>query len=544
MRTWIQDHRFRLCIAGLIILYCISVLWNLGYLGLRIEEARRTIISLEMMETGNYIQPHTLGWPYYNKPPVFNWVLAGIIGLFQSDTPFIVRLPSLISLLLLGLVHYRVAVRFLPNNIALLSSLFVITAGDLYFYTLSNGAEIDVFYSLVVYLQVISIFYFFVKNKPTLLFIISWSLCAVGFLTKGFTSLGFQVLTLAAISVYARSWKTAFTWRQVPGIMLFLAITGGYYFLYSRHDDPAIAITALFNESMNKSVIGAESEGRLYRIFKYPLVLLRVLSPWCLLIFLWFKKPRPSLWENPFIRFSILFIVFNIGVYWFTGAQKTRYIIMFLPFFMTIISYVFFYWENRSPMLVKNYLRMGGVLFLIVAISVLCLPVFFATAWWKSFVFTLVTGLFLYLFNRLHTCRIWLCVLGIVLTRIAYSWIGIPLKSEGETDFKSLAHRFAAINEYRAVHYWGRPDTLRFKFDPGFNNSSQPVPVVPWFIRYQVPYYLQHYTDTLPKFDTVMRPEHAYITFMPYIDSGKVVILDYFYDRHFDDYLVLCKGKQ
>ena len=545
VKTWIHAHRFSLCIAGLIFLYGLSVLWHLGYLGLRVEEARRAIVALEMMESGNYIQPHTLGWVYYNKPPVFNWILTGFFSVTGDDSPFILRLPSFISILLLGLVHYLVARKFLSQRVALLSSLFTITAGDLYFYTLSNGGEIDVFYSLVVYLQVISIFYFYERGSNFRLFLFSWALCAIGFLTKGFTSPVFQVLTLAALCIYARSWKPLFTLGHLAGVILFFGITGAYFLLYKREGDPVLFLMTLLNESLNKSAVGDESDGRLFiRLFRYPVILLRVLAPWCFLALLFFKKPGPSVWQNPFLRFSTLFILLNIGVYWFTGAQKTRYVIMFIPFMMTLISYMFVYWENKNSILTQRYLRVAGILFLAVIPALLSLPLFTDIPWWKAVMSAAVMAVFLYCFNRISSQRIWFCVLGIILIRMAYAWIGIPLKAAGETDYRGLAKRFSAVNNNQRLDYLAETDTLKLAFYPE-KILGKPVhtELVPWFLRYQVPYYVYRNTHSLPKLDTAMKPGKTYISFMSGPDSGKVMVLDYFYDRQFNHYVVLCRQK-
>ncbi len=245
-------------IAGLICLYVLSVLINLGFLNLRVEESRRTLVSLEMMQSGNYLQPHTLGWEYYNKPPAFNWVLAAFIRITGSDSEFVLRLPSFICLLIIGVCHYWIARKYLTKTVAALSVFFMLTSADLYFYTLSNGAEIDVFYSLVVYLQAASMFWFYEKKNYLLLFVLSWSLCAVGFLTKGYPSLVFQGLTMVALCIYARSWKIIFKPQQLAGIIFFLLLTGGYYFIYSHYNNPSVPLINLLKESLQKSAVGSE----------------------------------------------------------------------------------------------------------------------------------------------------------------------------------------------------------------------------------------------------------------------------------------------
>ena len=105
MKKWGFKNQANLMVAGLLILYILSVLINLGQLNLAGEEPKRAIVSIEMMKSGDYVVPHALGMLYYNKPPVFNWILVGIMKLTGSESEFFLRLPSLIFLLIWALCH-------------------------------------------------------------------------------------------------------------------------------------------------------------------------------------------------------------------------------------------------------------------------------------------------------------------------------------------------------------------------------------------------------------------------------------------------------
>ena len=49
---------------------------NLGLQPLFADEPTRADVALEMILSGNYVVPVIGGEYYYNKPPVYNWVLA------------------------------------------------------------------------------------------------------------------------------------------------------------------------------------------------------------------------------------------------------------------------------------------------------------------------------------------------------------------------------------------------------------------------------------------------------------------------------------
>ena len=235
-----------------------------------------------------------------------------------STSEMVARLPSLVFLLLWALCHYFICRKWLSDRLALLSTFFMLTSADIYFYGLANGAEIDIFYSLVVYLQVISMFWFFEKKKWWSLFLLSYLFCAIGFLTKGLPSLVFQGLTLAALCVYARSARIFFKPQHLVGILFFIIVAGSYFYAYSFRGDPGIMLVNIVNESLKKSAVGEESVGKWHKILSYPILLFKLLAPWCLLLLVLFKRQRFKLFDNPLVKFSFLFLVLILE---FTGSQ-------------------------------------------------------------------------------------------------------------------------------------------------------------------------------------------------------------------------------
>lgn len=544
MKRWLKKNNNYLLIAGLLVLYILSVLVNLGHLNLRVEEPRRAIVSMAMLKSGNFIDPHTMGWAYYNKPPVFNWIMAGFMKLTGSESEFVCRLPSVISLLLLGFFQFLFSKKYLGRRLALLSSFFVVTCADMYFYWLSNGAEIDVFYSLIVYLQVISIFWCYEKKNYWCLFICSWLLCAVGFFTKGYTSLLFQFLTLGSLCIYARSLKILFKLQHLAGIAVFFLVVFSFLYVYSFFNSPQALMINLLNESLLKSAVGQESAGKLYKIFSYPFVLFRVLAPWCLILFFLLKKHRFGLLNNPLVRFSLLFIVMNIGVYWVTGAQKTRYVIMFIPFVMNIVVYVVGVMEKNYQKQFNSWLKYAGFFFLLILIGLFILPFFTGVNKAAAIFFALLMLVFIIQYFKMQQYRIWLFVTGVILTRLIYAGIGIPLKKEREFDYNKMAVVLAAKNNFKEVRFFGMADTMNLNvvfIDTIFKWKQAPVKILKEPISYQVPYYFYKATGVSVQYDTIMRPGQTYISYPASLKEKKITTLGTYYDKQVRDTLVLFR---
>ena len=514
MKKWGFKNQANLMVAGLLILYILSVLINLGQLNLAGEEPKRAIVSIEMMKSGDYVVPHALGMLYYNKPPVFNWILVGIMKLTGSESEFFLRLPSLIFLLIWALCHYQVCKNFFSKKIALLSTFFMLTAGDLFFFALSNGTEIDVFYSFIVYLQAISLFWFAQKNKWWPFFIWSWLFCAIGFLTKGFPSIVFQGLTMVAVCIQTRSIKILFKPQQFIGLALFVAVAGSYFYAYSLRQSPSAMWMNLIIESVKKTGAARESAGKLYKIATYPLLALKLLLPWALLFLLLLKKQRFTFFDNPLVKFSFLFIVLNIGVYWFTGVPELRYIYMFTPFVMNIVVHLYDQFQKQNPGVIEKYLKYAAIIFFILLGGVIALPFFYKEVIWQVVLIAGILALFLFLFLKYKSYRLWLLITGIILMRLTYAVVGIPVQMKGLIDYRNSMITFAEKNNNQSLNFWMPVDTINMDVVLAgkmiYKWKKDPV-IVPSYLFYEVPYYYYRATGKLMKFDTTAVTGQTYI---------------------------------
>ena len=543
MTNWINRNSPLLLVTGLVVLYILSALINLGQFNLQGEEPRRAIISIEMMESGDYLVPHALGWEYYNKPPLFNWILSGFMYVCGSSSEFVSRLPSLIFLLVWGFCHYLVCRRWFNKNLSLLSTLFLLTSADIYFYGLANGAEIDIFYSLVVYLQVVAMFWFYEQRKWWPLFLLSYLCCSIGFLTKGLPSLMFQGLTLAALCVHAKSIRLLFRPQHLAGILLFVLVAGSYFYAYSRHGDPSIMLINIVNESLKKSAVGEESVGRLHKILSYPVLLFKLLAPGCLVLLVLFKRQRYTLFDNPLVKFSLLFFLFNIGVYWFTGIAKLRYVYMFVPFAMNIFVHFYAQFEKRNPGLFDKYLKYAGVVFGIALAGVLALPFFFEINIWSVIGSAILLLVFLVNYFRLADHRIWFFITGMILLRLVYAAIGIPIQSKGMADYRPIMANVAAKSDGERVHFYLPPDTLNLDVEVGakFHKWDKPPVIVPPFLIHQIPYYYHCYSGKVMQYDTAILPGKVYLSYRSLLKNKEISEFYQAFDKRTKDSLVLFR---
>lgn len=525
-----------------LVLYLLSVLINLNHPLLSGEEPRRAVVSIEMLHSGNFIMPSLFGHDYFNKPPIFNWIISGLFFLTGSEAEWVVRLPSLLFLFLLADFHYLIAKEFLPKTIAILSSLFTLTSADIYFYALQNGGEIDIFYAFIVYLQVISIFYFGHRKEWLYLFLASYLFCAIGFLTKGFPSLVFQVLTLLAICVYHRSIRPVFKWQHLAGVAVFIVVTGVYLYLFSFYNPPQRLLINLLNESFKKSAVGERSEKMLSKALTYPTLILKLLLPWSLLLLLLFKRIRLQLWSNPLVRFSLLFILFNIGIYWFTGRPKLRYVYMFLPFFFTILAYIYWKYKSHYSTYIQKFLKYAGVLFIIILAGVVVLPFFIKVNILWAVILAVALLLFSFFYFKQSRHSIWFFIIGLVLTRIVYAALIVPVEQERSSmRYDLFIKEIAKANNNQPVTYWSPADSLDFVIDVKFKKWEYESLASPPEFHYQLPYYYHRATGKIMGYESSIQPNKTYLTFKGWLKDTTVKVLWTSPDHKVGDDLILFK---
>jgi 4-amino-4-deoxy-L-arabinose transferase-like glycosyltransferase len=530
-------------VAALVVLYLLSVLVNLGMMELEGEEPRRAVVSIEMMYSGKYLNPTLFGWPYLNKPPVFNWLLIASMKLLHSTSEAALRLPSLVIYVLWAAVHYRFSRRFFPKYLALLSAFMQLTCVDIYFYGLANGAEIDIFYSFIVYLQAIAIFHFYGKKQWLFLYLFSYLFCAMGFLTKGFPSIVFQGLTLIALCIYARSVKPLFRWQHLAGGLLFFIITGLYFWGYNVGGNAQNLLVNFLNESLMKSAIGERSNKVWEKALGYPVLVLKLLAPWSLLLLvLAVKTVRQQVWQNPLVRFSIFFIACNLWVYWFTGQPKARYIYMFVPFAATIFVQLYHsYFAGRQQQLLR-YLGWAGWLFVLAAAALVVLPFLTDAGGVGGFASAVLLVAFCWQYFRNRSgFKLWLFIGGIMLLRLVYAVVFIPIQDRGTAHYEAPMQQAVAALKDQPLHYWVPVQPFPVAIDTKIFTWRGDTISVPPLIHPQVPYYYHKHSGKLLLYDSVRVSGRSYISFDRDLEGGPVDSIFSFGDKRGGERMVVYR---
>ncbi|MEL7020838.1 MAG: glycosyltransferase family 39 protein, partial [Bacteroidota bacterium] len=266
-----------------------ALLINLGLMTLINDEAIRGLVALEMQLSGNYVTPTLNGEYYYNKPPLYNWLLLLSFSMTGQVNEFALRLPTVFFLLLYLITIFYYARQHFRTSIAALSALFFLTCGRILFWDALLGL-IDICFSWVMFLLFMTIFHRFRQRQFWHLFLISYALAAIGFLLKGLPAVVFQAITIVVWLVYQRAWRLLFSKYNFIGLGLFLVIVGSYYGIYHQYNSLDNVFATLLSESSKRTVVNYGIVDTITHLLTFPFEMIYHFLPWSLLVIYFFRK--------------------------------------------------------------------------------------------------------------------------------------------------------------------------------------------------------------------------------------------------------------
>ena len=309
---------------------------NLGLMTFIDDEAIRSLVALEMDLRGNYIMPTLNQEAYFNKPPLFNWLLLGYFYLLGNLTELTARSANVISLLAYAGVIFLSTRPFLGNKRALLNAFFLITCGRILFWDSMLGL-IDITFSLVIFSSFMVVFYAFQKKLWYTLFLLTYFLTAVGFLMKGLPALVFQAFTLLTWFIAQKEWRRLFSLAHLTGILVLASILGLYYYAYFQYVPIEEVTNTLLTESSKRTAVNYGIGPTIQHLFTFPLEMTYHFLPWSLMVLYFFRKKSLQLiWKHPFLKFCILVFLSNLILYWTSVEVYPRYLLMHAPLLFTV----------------------------------------------------------------------------------------------------------------------------------------------------------------------------------------------------------------
>jgi len=536
-----------------VILLLFALFSSLNSIGLRAEESRRAVTGMEIYQSGNVIVPQIHGCPYYNKPPLFSILVAASYAITGSFEEWAVRLPSLFAFLLTGLLSFWVARKFTNSETAFLAAMAYLTSADLLFYACVNTGEIDLFFTLVAFAQIISIFLFYYEKKYIAMFVTSYFLAALGVLTKGMPSIAIQVITVSAYLFYQKDWKVYFSRKHFLGILVFIAITGCYFYLYSKQNNVIGFIENLYKESSKRTISEAPALTSLTSIFTFPLQLFEILLPWSFFVIYIFRKDvRKTVVSNPYLLFSVIYVLGNIIIYWLAPEFKNRYAYIFLPSLAFILVYFYTTFKDTDSKKTQIAGLLGLIILGLAPLCILTTPYFdivknhVKNAQVLSFIFSAIYALIFILYYSKKTLRVYIFLIALLIGRIGFNIFLLPffrLDCEAN-EYKQHADKMIAIANNETIYYTG--DSLKISPDISLFalKIARTTIYTPPQLPYQIPYYLGRSTNKILEYTTKTEKGKLYLVHMRDLKDFHINILYSFQDKWGNDKRMILYRKK
>lgn len=340
---------------------------NIGVQPLFLEEPRRAIVAMEMMEAGNLWVPLQLGEYYYFKPPIYNWLIILSVTLFDTWEEWAVRIPSVLSFIGLGGLVYWVGKRHHSREMGLFAALFFMISIDILFY-FSLLAEIDLFYSLITFGVLSALLHFSNTQRYGWMYLSAYLLSAIGFLTKGMPSIVFLGLGILFTCYHHQQWKKLFHPLHFISGILFLGIIGGYFLYYGQFNDPLDFLEGIWTQSSQRTVVEHSWTRFLSHVIVFPVDLFKNTLPASIILLFYFQKSNWKIIKNhPFLKYSLGILAVQLLLYWVSPGAKQRYIYMLYPFVIYLSTGIYIHikkshqWLNYLSMVLTTLLLIGGI---------------------------------------------------------------------------------------------------------------------------------------------------------------------------------------
>lgn len=453
------------CVVGLLIAF----LSYLGYLPLDPEsdESRRALVTAEMIISHDYLTPTINAEIYLNKPPLYNWIVAGYFKIFGDYSMFAFRLQVIVAVFITGLLIYFFTKKYTSHLIAFFTALAYMSNGRLLIYESLYG-YIDTTFALAVYANLMLIFYFGEKKKYYALFISSYLTCAIAFLLKGVPAIAFQGISLISYFTLKKDFKKLFSLPNFIGLIVLLLLIGSYYFNYfsNNHFSPEILFNNLLNESAQRTFIQYGFEPTIKHVFTFPFEMLYHFLPWTIFLIACIQK---SFWaairKNKFIQYLFLIFAANIPIYWFSVDVYPKYVFMFVPLVYGIAFYFYFNlnkdaWQRKAI----NVIMISACVIMLLAS--LIVP-FTKTVDVLEYPFLQIA----FLIVTLGTCAlisfkkkysVYAFLAAVVLARISFNWFVLPHRGEKTLQTKNDAKKILDITKQKKLFILNNADTHNF----------------------------------------------------------------------------------
>lgn len=355
----------KLCI-NVIVIICVSWLITFLYLGnaplLDPDEPVYAETALEMLQQQDFVSPRIYGDFWYDKPPMYYWLVAASFKLFGVGE-FAARFPSAVLSALGSILIYLCGRKLFTERAGLLSALILSTCIE-YFY-LSKAAVTDI--TLTFFLSAALLSYLCKKYY--------WLYACMGLavVTKGPVGLIFCGGIIGVYLILTGNLAEIKRMKLWSGTALFTVVALPWYLAMYYYHGMDFINTFLGFHNITRFLQPEHATGALW--YYYIPVLIIGFFPWT--AFLGQAAIAGVREKGPYRNVIYFLLIWLFVIFLFFTFSQTKLVSYILPMYPPLALLVGWYfdkaWEKRSQVLT------GAALILTLAALVLTAGVFYGT---------------------------------------------------------------------------------------------------------------------------------------------------------------------
>ncbi|MGH7409764.1 MAG: ArnT family glycosyltransferase [Candidatus Methylomirabilis sp.] len=325
-------------LIGLGLVGFLAFFYNLNHSFLEGSEGLYADITREMVRSHQFLQLRYQGEFYFNKPPLFFWLLALSTSLFgENEVAF--RLPGAMFSLGTMALTYALGLILFSRTAAFWAALVVATSHVFLWY--GPRVLFDSALTFFITLALLGWVQASLRRASPWWYLLSFLAMALGAMMKelhGFALPALLILAYAAIQRDVRMIRQPFFWI---GLLTSLALVTAYAWMlasgFQGHFQIGAGLQSMFGLSNLKAYIGDRP------IYWYLSIMWFDFFPWCALIpsslvLLFARRP---LRNHPAELFVVLWVLGFFLVFSLAQAKREPYLMPIVPGLGLMIGYFF-----------------------------------------------------------------------------------------------------------------------------------------------------------------------------------------------------------
>ncbi|MQU04221.1 ArnT family glycosyltransferase [Pseudomonas helleri] len=327
IQRWTSEHRALLLLLGV---SALMLLLGLGSRELWGPETRWANIALQMLQSGDYLDPYLKGSAYYDKPLPSYWLITATAGVLGDLNHWSLRLPSVIAAWLSVWLVYLIGKQLFSQTTGLIAGWMLIST--FYFVFWGRVATADI---LTVCGLLAAVWWYWRSPDDTRFsrYCVFFLLLAVSSLLKGLIGFVLPGLILLPHVLSEQRWKQHVNGRLCAALVIALAvylIPFALSHLYGAANFGQSGLGLVLRENVVRFFQPFDNLGPIYTYLLYlPVYTLPWAPVWIIALWVALRNWRHI---EPNARWlvwglTLLFVFFTAS-----GSRRSYYVLPLVPF--------------------------------------------------------------------------------------------------------------------------------------------------------------------------------------------------------------------